>query len=324
MIVVILGIMTTACGSKGPVAVVNGTEISLPNFEKTVSTYKESVQKIYGTDLWNQEIGEGVKYKDELKKVILTQMIQEELVYQEAKKEKLEAKQEDVDIKFKELKASIEKDKDYAKFLKDNGIDDEFLKSQLKKDISIQNYKAKFDKDTKVSDEEMKKYYEENKDKYIEDKVKASHILISTVDEKTKKPVSDEKKKEAKKKAEEIYKKVKAGDDFTKLAKEYSADEYSAVNGGDLGFFERGKMVPEFEKVAFSLEKGKISEIVETQFGYHIIKVTDKVYKEYSFDEVKDKIKQELLYQKYTEKVKKLEESATIEKDEKEALKTKI
>lgn len=316
--------MATACSSKGPVAVVNGNEISLLDFEKTAATYKESVQKLYGDSLWEQEISDGVKYKDELKKGILTQMIQEELVYEEAKKENLEANQEEVDTKFKELKVSIEKDKEYAKFLSDNGIDDEFLKKQLKKDISIQNYKSKFDKENKIPEDDIKKYYEENKDKYKEDKVKASHILISTVDEGTNKPISNEKKKEAKNKAEDIYKKAKEGEDFAKLAKEYSQDEYSATNGGDLGFFEKGKMVPEFESAAFALDKGQISEIVETQYGYHIIKVTDKVYKEYPFDEVKDKIKEVLLYQKYTEKVKELEADATIEKNEKEVIKTKI
>ena len=226
-------------------------------------------------------------------------MIQEEVVYQEAKKENLEAKQSDVDSKFKQLKASIEKDKDYAKFLKDNNIDDEFLKTQLKKDLSIENYKKviiedlnrvytsvdtsslsktknKFDKETEISEEAMKKYYEDNKSQFTEDKVRASHILISTVD-KDGKELSPEKKKEAKKEAEEIYKKVKAGEDFATLAKEYSQDEYSAVNGGDLGFFEKGQMVPEFEAAAFGLKKGEVSEIVESQYGYHIIKLEKKL-----------------------------------------------
>ena len=323
MMLVVLGVMTTACSSKGPVAVVNGTEISLSDFEKTVATYKESVTQMYGDTMWEAEIGDGIKYKDELKKSILNQMIQEEVVYQEAKKENLEAKQSDVDSKFKQLKASIEKDKDYAKFLKDNNIDDEFLKTQLKKDLSIENYKNKFDKETEISEEAMKKYYEDNKSQFTEDKVRASHILISTVD-KDGKELSPEKKKEAKKEAEEIYKKVKAGEDFATLAKEYSQDEYSAVNGGDLGFFEKGQMVPEFEAAAFGLKKGEVSEIVESQYGYHIIKVTDKVYKEETFDEAKSDIQKELLYQKYLEKVKELEASVKIEKNEDEAVKTKI
>ncbi|MGL5713115.1 MAG: peptidylprolyl isomerase [Paraclostridium sp.] len=324
ILAIALGLMATACSSKEPVALVNGTEISLECFEKTAATYKESVEKIYGESTWEQEIGEGIKYKDELKKVILDQMIQEEVIYQEAKKENLEAKEEDINTKFNELKESISNDEEYAKFLKDNGIDDEFLKYQLIKDMSIQNYKEKFDKETEVSDNDMKKYYEENKDKYIENEVKASHILISTVDDKTNEPLSDKDKKEARKKIEEIYTKVKAGEDFTELARQYSQDEYSAVNGGNLGFFGKGKMVVEFEETAFSLEKGEVSEIIESQFGYHIIKVTDKKYKEHSFDEVRDDIKEQLLYQQYSEQVGKIQEDADIEKNEKEALKSKI
>lgn len=322
--VIMLGIGMTACGTQKPVAVVNGVEITADDFRKTVATYKESISKMYGAELWNQEVKDGVKYKDEMKKAILQQMIQEQVIYQEAKKKKLEAKPEEVDKQFKQLKESISKDKEYEKFLKDNNIDDEFLKAQLAKDISIQNYKTNFDKNTKISEEEMKKYYEENKNNYIDDEVKASHILISTVDSKTNKPVSEAKKKEAKKKAEEVLKKAKSGEDFAKLAKEYSDDKGSAENGGDLGFFSKGEMVPEFEKAAFSMDKDEISDLVESQFGYHIIKVTDKKYKEYTFDEVKDNIKQNLLYKKYTEEVNKLTKEAKIEKNEKEALKINV
>lgn len=324
LMVIMLGIGMTACGTQKPVAVVNGVEITADDFRKTVATYKESISKMYGAELWNQEVKDGVKYKDEMKKAILQQMIQEQVIYQEAKKKKLEAKPEEVDKQFKQLKESISKDKEYEKFLKDNNIDDEFLKAQLAKDISIQNYKNNFDKNTKISEEEMKKYYEENKNNYIDDEVKASHILISTVDSKTNKPVSEAKKKEAKKKAEEVLKKAKSGEDFAKLAKEYSDDKGSAENGGDLGFFSKGEMVPEFEKAAFSMDKDEISDLVESQFGYHIIKVTDKKYKEYTFDEVKDNIKQNLLYKKYTEEVNKLTKEAKIEKNEKEALKINV
>lgn len=314
MLLVLLGMMNTACSDKKPVAIVNGKEIIISDFEKTVATYKESIEKLYGENVWDQEI----------KKSILTQMVQEELMYEEAKKDDLEAKEEVIEAKLKELKVGIEKDKDYAEFLKSNGIDDEFLKSQLKKEISIQNYKDKFYENTEIDEKDIKKYYEENKDEYKEEKIKVSHILISTIDENTNKPISEPNKKEAKKKAEEVYKKAKEGQDFANLAKEYSQDDYSAVNGGDLGFFERGKMVPEFETAAFNLDEGQISQIIETQYGYHIIKLTDKKYTQYSFEEVKDKIEEVLLYQKYMDKVKELEEKSDIEKNEKEAMKIKI
>ena len=193
--VVLLGVVMTACGNEKPVAVVNGVEITASDYKKAVATYKESISKMYGKDIWNQEIKKGVKYKDEMKKAILQQMVQEQVIYQQAKKDKLEIKQSDVDKEFKQLKESIKQDKDYEKFLKDNGIDDEFLKAQLEKDMTIQKFKTDFDKDVKITDAEIKKYYDENKKNYVDDEVKASHILISTIDQKTNKPLSDEKQK---------------------------------------------------------------------------------------------------------------------------------
>ena len=86
--VVLLGVAMTACGNEKPVAVVNGVEITASDYKKTVETYKESISKMYGKDLWNQEIKEGVKYKDEMKKAILQQMVQEQVIYQQAKKDK--------------------------------------------------------------------------------------------------------------------------------------------------------------------------------------------------------------------------------------------
>ena len=144
----------------------------------------------------------------------------------------------------------------------------------------------------------MQKYYDEHKKDYYKDEVKASHILISTVDDNGKQ-LSEAKKKEAKKKAEEVLKKAKSGEEFSELAKEYSDDQGSAENGGDLGYFTKGQMVQPFEEAAFSLKPGEISGIVESQYGYHIIKVYDKIDEQLPFNDVKDKIKNTLIEDKY-------------------------
>jgi foldase protein PrsA len=150
--------------------------------------------------------------------------------------------------------------------------------------------------DVDISEEEMKQYYERMKTE-----VQASHILVK--DEET---------------AKEVKQKLEDGADFGKLASEYSSDG-SAQQGGKLGWFGPGKMAPEFEEAAYNLEKGEISEPVKTQFGYHIIKVTDKREAEdvKPYEEAKDEIKRTLVSQKVDqaklqEKMDKLMQEADI------------
>lgn len=123
-----------------------------------------------------------------------------------------------------------------------------------------------------VGDADVQAYYDAHTAEYSKpERVHARHILLK-VDE----GATPEIKADARKRAEEILAKAKAGEDFEKLAKENSQDAGSAENGGDLGFFPRGQMVPDFEAVAFSLPQGGMSELVETPFGFHIIKVEAK------------------------------------------------
>jgi peptidyl-prolyl cis-trans isomerase D len=123
------------------------------------------------------------------------------------------------------------------------------------------------------SDDAIKAYYDDHRDDRFteQEQVRASHILISVPPD-----ADDAAKAAARKKAEDVLAKAKAGGDFAALAKENSGDPGSASKGGDLGFFPRGRMVPQFEEVAFTLEPGTISEIVESPFGLHIIRVDEK------------------------------------------------
>ena len=142
-----------------------------------------------------------------------------------------------------------------------------------------------------ATEEDMQLYYKAKQEEFkIPEMVKARHIFV-----KVEKTASDEEKKKAKDKAEEILKRVKSGEDFAQLASELSDDKGSKTKGGDLGFFPRGRMVPPFEQAAFSLKPGDISEIVETPFGFHIIKVEEKKESVLEpYDKVKDKVKEKL------------------------------
>ena len=285
----LLCISAVGCSSKKNksdiVATVNGNNITVKQFESTLALYKESLESMYGSTIWDTEVEAGVKYKDKFKDIMLDQMIDIEAVCEQARKDKLAPSEEEVDKAFEELKKNIDADEEYKKKLEGLGIDDTYLRSQQEQDLTIQKYKENFDKNLKMSDEEMKKYYEEHKADYYKDEVKASHILISTVDDNGKE-LSEAKKKEAKKKAEEVLKKAKSGEEFSELAKEYS-DDSSASKGGDLGYFTQDEMVSAFSKAAFSLKTGEIyNKVVETSSGYHIIKKTGE--NDQDFDDVKD------------------------------------
>ncbi|MBN2138160.1 MAG: peptidylprolyl isomerase [Sedimentisphaerales bacterium] len=177
---------------------------------------------------------------------------------------------------------------EFQKKMEDYGYDFEVLKSQIKTMLGHQKLIAqKYPDEAKVTDEDLKAFYEKNKARFeTPEQVRASHILIKT---ELTDPNSDpnEVKAAAKAKAEDLLKQLNEGADFATLAKTHS-DCPSAPRGGDLGLFPKGQMVPAFEKAAFELEVGKISDIVETKFGYHIIKVTEhKEADSTSFEEAK-------------------------------------
>jgi peptidyl-prolyl cis-trans isomerase C len=128
-----------------------------------------------------------------------------------------------------------------------------------------------------VKDEDIKKYYDDNPSRFEQpEMVRASHVLLSTRDPETNKELSDDKKAAKHKLAEDVMKRARAGEDFAKLAKEYSEDPGSKDKGGEYTF-PRKKMVPEFESAAFALKPNEVSDIVTTQFGYHVIKLSEKI-----------------------------------------------
>jgi peptidyl-prolyl cis-trans isomerase C len=163
----------------------------------------------------------------------------------------------------------------------------------LKKRVIVEAYlKQKVEQSANVSDAELQAFYKKNEDKFkTGEQIKASHILVKTEPE-----------------AKEIEKQLKGGANFEELAKKHSIDG-AAPKGGNLGWFGKGSMLPEFEKVAFSLKEGTTSGIVPTKFGYHIIKLTGKrAAGTRSFEEVKDQIKAAMAPEKQQETFKKLKE----------------
>jgi peptidyl-prolyl cis-trans isomerase C len=246
----------------------------------------------------------------------LEQLTSAELLYQEAAKLEIKDLDKQIADKVALNRAKFSNDADFEKALKGVDMTLRDMQDFTRKDIVISNFIEKqFNAKMVVSDAEVQKFYDDNLEKYFKkpESARASHILIGS-DEKA----SPEDRKKAKEKAEALLKRVKAGEDFAALAKSDSTCP-SASQGGDLGNFSRGQMVPPFEKAAFALKKGEVSEVVETQFGYHIIKLTEKQEASTEkFADVKAKIaeflKREKTQNAVVELVAKLKTTAKIEK----------
>jgi peptidyl-prolyl cis-trans isomerase C len=193
-------------------------------------------------------------------------------------------------------------------------IADDYLRQFLTDEITIQQtIQQEVVEKVTITDEEAQSYYDEQKDQFNEpERIRASHILVQVAED-----ASQEDKDVAKEKINGLLAQVQSGQDFAEVATEHS-DCPSSANGGDLGLFPRGAMVKPFEDVAFTLNVGEISDIVETQFGYHIIKVTEKKEpRTVPFEEVKERLKNGLVRQKANTEVTKwiedLRTNATIE-----------
>ncbi len=209
---------------------------------------------------------------EEGRKRILADLINQELFYLDA------------------LERKMDEDEKFVKEM-------ELVKSNMLKQYAINSCLASVE----VTDDEMLKYYEDNKDRFVNpETVSAKHILVD----------SEEKAKEI----EEKLKKKEIS--FEDAAVEYSSCP-SNMNGGELGTFGRGQMVPEFEEAAFELPVGKVSSPIKTQFGYHLVVVNEHSdASQAEYEEVKDEVRNALIYQKQNEAfMKKMEELTDKYKD---------
>ena len=299
-----------AADKKAPgdmIAVVNGTIITQGELDRVLDyELRRAAQS-------GQQIPDAQMPK--IENSILDSLIVSELLFQESKKQGIQVKPETVTEQLTIVKQRFPSEAEFKKALDENKLTESKIKADIKRDMAIQQLIDKeVDQKVKITDEEGKTFYDTNPQLFQQpEQVKASHILIK-VDE----GASEENKAEARKKIKEIQQKVQKGEDFAELAKTYSEGP-SAPRGGDLNFFGRGQMVKPFEDAAFSLEPNETSDIVETKFGYHLIKVVDKQpAKKIAYADVQDRINKHLKDQKLrTERqlyFDKLKKDAKIEK----------
>jgi peptidyl-prolyl cis-trans isomerase C len=249
--------------------------------------------------LRNIELGNGQPVPPERRNEVYRQVLDELVTYtllkQEAKARNIVATDAEVDEQLKAIRDSAKTEEAFRKALADRDMTLERLKADAKTEISIQKMmKEQVATAAEATDAEVKEFYDKNPERFKRpDTVRASHILLR-VD-----PNADEAtKKQTRAKIDDLLKQAKGGGDFAALAKQNSEDG-SAANGGDLGYFPKERMVPAFADVAFALKPGEISDVVTTQFGVHIIKVTDrKPAGAVPLEEVSPRVKQFLSEQK--------------------------
>ncbi len=289
------------------VAVVNGKVISKTEFDREMSRVKQQFAS-QGRPLNGSQLSQ-------IKKEVLESLINRELLYQESKKKGIKVDKTAINNQLKELKKRFSNEAEYKNALSKANLSEAIIKSQIKTEMAIRELiDRQFSKKVTVSDEEAKSYYNNHLDSFKQpEQIRASHILIK-VD-----PQANELEKEkARKRLIEIKERLQKGEDFATLAKEFSQCP-SGKNGGDLGYFKRGQMVKPFEEAAFALEPGEISDVVETRFGYHLIKVFEKKpTSTIAYVDIREKIKEFLKKEKTKKEVeqyiKNLKEKAKVER----------
>jgi peptidyl-prolyl cis-trans isomerase C len=295
----------TAPKSKN-VAVVNGEAITRERYDREVD---RATQRFAGQGQPPQpQMVETVKQR------VLDFMVEETLLYQECKKRGIKPDEAAVDAEFAKLKQQVGSDEKFQTFLTAMNATEAEVKNDMARRLAIKELIQKEVMDEiEVTDAEVRAFYDDNPKFFVKgEQVKASHILI-----KVNTDADEATKAAAKAKIEKAAQRVKDGEDFATVATEVSEGPSNA-KGGDLGSFQRGQMVKPFEDAAFALNPGEVSGVVETDFGYHIIKVSEKTAPStIPFAEVKPKIEQHLKQEKtkvaFGEFVKKLKDGAAIE-----------
>ena len=207
--------------------------------------------------------------RDEILRGILDQLVAYHLLAQEARARKFAAADQDVDARVAEIRKNFPDEAAFSQAMAAQGLTVDHLRAQTRNNLEVQKViDAEVSAKVSVQDADVSTFYQQNLERFKQgESVHASHILIGVPQGAT-----PEQKSAAKKKAEAALKQVRGGADFGAVARAQSQDPGSAQNGGDLGFFPKGQMTPAFEEAAFKLKTGAVSNIVETPFGFHIIK----------------------------------------------------
>ncbi len=252
------------------IATVNGEKVFRKGLDRRLSVLKRM----------NQEITRSTQM------LVLNQLTKKVLLNQFVEGQNIEVSNEEVQGEVEKIKFFLKSnpnnsEKPLEEILESQGSSISELEEEVTRTLALSKYL-----DKEVGEDEKRSYFDINKNAFNGERVKASHVLVDT-----RKIETEAELKKAKQKIEDVKKEIDNDADFAEMAKKYS-DCPSSEKGGDIGFFQRkGTIVEEFAKVAFSMKVGEVSDPIKTQFGYHIIKVTDREEgKDVSYEEVKEMV----------------------------------
>lgn len=229
---------------------------------------------------------------------IIDSLIVIKLLERYAEENNITVSSQEVTEQVESVISSYASEEDFNNDLKSQGIDRNFLEGEFESKLLRTKIFNEVTANITVTDQEVRQYYNENKEEsfLVPTRVKASHILAVFPWVEDGSEETEEGRDEAMDKIEMVEDKLENGEDFKELARQYSDDQATAENGGDLGYISRGQMVEEFDKALFSLDEGEVSGIVETVYGFHIIKVIDHQEEYYQdFEEIEEDLKAYLL-----------------------------
>ena len=230
--------------------------------------------------------------RDQVMRRVLDQLVGYKVLLQEAGARKIEVPDNEVDARLTQIRGQFPSEEAFTQMLAERKLTLEQVRSDARQDMAISKMiDGEIAARVAVTPEQVTDFYAKNPDQFKQgDSVRASHILIGVP-----RGADAPARAQARAKAEQVLTEVKAGKDFAALAKEHSSDPGSAANGGDLGFFQQGQMVGPFNDAAFSMAPGATSDLVETDFGLHIIKgVEKKAGRTIPLEEVKPQVEQYL------------------------------
>jgi peptidyl-prolyl cis-trans isomerase C len=264
------GFLLAGCGkgqsTEGLVAaLVNDKVISFAEVRKVTEQFQKQ-------NLPPDPKAKGTGPTEQLYYTALERLIEQELILQHAIKSGVQVTDEEVATRVEELKGMAGGEERFQQILAENNATMDDVLRDMKSNLIVQEFvDQRRNELSTVTDEEVRSYYDAHTDEFgPKPQAHAQHILISATPD-----MSPDEKAKAKDRAEALAAQAKKGADFEDLAAKNSQDPSAAQNRGDLGWFPRGMMVPPFDAAVFAMKPGEISDIVETQFGYHVIKLLE-------------------------------------------------